>query len=98
MGPIHPVQALAGIHPRWGNRYLNSSGEIWYPLKLIMFTPSGRPTSLSFEVSCRSEFLCLSERTPFYSPPSLDVAVVRQKEGEARALPPIAVPNVYRLL
>ena len=22
MGPIHPVWALAAIHPRWGNRYL----------------------------------------------------------------------------
>ena len=21
MGPIHPVWALAAIHPRWGNRY-----------------------------------------------------------------------------
>ena len=22
MGPIHPVWALAAIHPRWGNRYV----------------------------------------------------------------------------
>ena len=26
MGPIHPVWALAAIHPRWGNRYLILEG------------------------------------------------------------------------
>ena len=28
MGPIHPVWALAAIHPGWGNRYVLSFGQL----------------------------------------------------------------------
>ena len=34
MGPIHPVWALAAIHPRWGNRYeilLNGARKVFSP-------------------------------------------------------------------
>ena len=34
MGPIHPVWALAAIHPRWGNRYGDGSKRCLSHLEL----------------------------------------------------------------
>ena len=41
MGPLHPVWALAAIHPRWGNRYLMRS--LWDSASLPLWTA---PTAL----------------------------------------------------
>ena len=30
MGPIHPVWALAAIHPRWGKRYVIRRTASWF--------------------------------------------------------------------
>ena len=50
MGPIHPVWALAAIHPKWGNRYILPYFLLWanrQPL-LTRFEVVGRPCSSPF--------------------------------------------------
>ena len=37
MGPIHPVWALAAIHPRWGNRYFSMLDKHLHALGLLSF-------------------------------------------------------------
>ena len=45
MDPIHPVWALAAIHPRWGNRYgfvVITFSNTWFSLNVVARTISSK--------------------------------------------------------